>query len=134
VGAWGAGTFENDDAMDWVYELAETDDDTLLVESLHAAARHPKDEYLEVPICARALAAAEVVAALTDGIDSVLPDEAREWVRGYTHVIDRRHVPLALQAIGRIRGDSELKGLWDDSDDEGAWYAVLTQLESRMQR
>ena len=23
MGAWGAGSFENDDAMDWVYELEE---------------------------------------------------------------------------------------------------------------
>ena len=63
MGAWGVGPFENDDASDWVYQLEGAEDLELVRGTLEAAA-NPQG-YLEAPTCSEALAAAEVVAALS---------------------------------------------------------------------
>jgi len=62
MGAWGIGSFDNDDAVDWAYELGESQGTELLVATLEAIG--PED-HLEAPDCSIALAAAEVVAALS---------------------------------------------------------------------
>lgn len=61
MGAWGTGSFENDDAADWVAGLDAISPEEL-TRILIAAADDP--EYLEGPAASVAVAAAEVVAAL----------------------------------------------------------------------
>lgn len=80
MGAWGVGTFENDDASDWVYQLEEAGDLDLVEVTLQAAA--DPEAYLEAPTCCMALAAAEVVAALAGQPAPDLPEEIRTWVGG----------------------------------------------------
>ena len=41
MGAWGVGTFENDDASDWVYQLEGAEDLELVRATLQAAAEPP---------------------------------------------------------------------------------------------
>ena len=77
MGAWGIGNFDNDDAADWVYELAESDGTDVLVAALEGAT---SEGYLEAPVSCAALAAAEVVAALLGNAGKALPDEVRKWV------------------------------------------------------
>jgi len=78
MGAWGAGNFENDDALDWLAVLQ--------AEGLPAAGAAIQDvltladDYLEAPTCCAALAAAEVIAALRGRPASRLPDELVEWL------------------------------------------------------
>src|SRR5918996_298232 len=67
MGAWGAGIFDNDDAADWVYELEQAGDDSVLAETLAAVANAGADAYVEAPDAAAALAAAAVVAAALTG-------------------------------------------------------------------
>ena len=64
MGAWGAGPFENDDAMDWAIDLEESGDVGFVVEALRAA---ESDGYLDAPEGSVTIAAAEVVAALGPG-------------------------------------------------------------------
>ena len=51
MGAWGVGTFENDDASDWAYQLEEAGDLDLVQVTLAAAA--DPEAYLEAPTCRR---------------------------------------------------------------------------------
>ncbi len=90
--------------------------------------------YLEAPDCSNALAAAEVVAALADQDSPNLPDEVKQWVHLRKHPGEQNLAKLALKAIERIRTDSELKELWDDSDHKEEWYAVLDNLERRLKQ
>jgi hypothetical protein len=41
-------------------------------------------------------------------------------------------VGLALKAIERIKTNSELKELWDESETLNEWYEALNGLESRL--
>ena len=130
MGAWGASIFENDDAEDWVSELAETDDDSLIASSLVTVVQ--SDSYLELPECGRALAAAEVVAALLGRPNPVLPESVVDWVEKHPVAVDQAVIDLALKASQRIKTNSELKDLWEETGSAGEWYRVLEDLAARL--
>ena len=73
MGAWGDGIFENDDAMDFIGDLAEAPANapSELSERFEAV---EGEEYVESPDGTEALAAAAIVSAARDG-SPVKPDE-----------------------------------------------------------
>ena len=85
MGAWGTGSFENDDAMDWVADLEGSDDLAIVVETLSRVA-DAGDDYVETPEGAAAVAAAEVVAALLGASGPTVTDEVREWVNAHAEL------------------------------------------------
>lgn len=133
MGTWGLGSFENDDAGDWADALTRSKDASLIVETLRIVAEWG-DEYLEAPECAQALAAAESVAAFNKVGSSDLPDKVKLWVVDHSDIDIRSYVPLALKAIKRIMTESELKELWDETDDANAWHEIVNSLESRLRQ
>ncbi len=130
MGAWGVGTFDNDDAGDWVYQLEEADDAGLVQDTLLAAAE--PEGYLDAPTSAVALAAAEVVAALSGQAAPDLPEEVRAWVGAHRTARTPDLRVLAVRAIDQVAADSELKDLWAESDDAGAWTDRLQELRGRL--
>ena len=107
MGAWGVGTFENDDASDWVYQLEEAGDLDLVEVTLQAAA--DPEAYLEAPTCCMALAAAEVVAALAGQPAPDLPEEIRTWVGEHRLRVPSELRTLSVKALDQVAADSELK-------------------------
>jgi hypothetical protein len=130
MGAWGVGTFENDDAGDWVYRLEESEDLTLLMETLRPAA--DPAGYLEGPASAEALAAAEVVAALAGRAAPDLPEEVQAWVKAHRQKVPGDLRQLALRALDQVAGDSELKELWQETDEMEAWADRVQELRGRL--
>ena len=63
---WGAGAEENDDAADWLADLAEEPTVIALNEAFDEVLSLERDDYLEVTEGAIAVAAAYVVAQLVD--------------------------------------------------------------------
>lgn len=131
MGAWGEGSFENDHAGDWLWSLAESEDDTLLRATLERVAELPAAEYLEAPACCEAIAAAEIVAALLGRPPAELSDEARAWVSAHAGLATRELAALSRRALARIRASSELRELWEESGADG-WYTSLDDLERRL--
>lgn len=80
MGAWGHRTFDNDDASDWIEELDQSTDLFAINAALDAVASSDGG-YVESPDCCKALAAAEVVAALLGRPGSDLPPAANAWVK-----------------------------------------------------
>ena len=78
MGAWGVGIYENDDAADWRFEVAESG--LAAVEAALDSAIEA--EYVEAPDGACALAAADVVARLVSGRgdDSAYSEDVRAWL------------------------------------------------------
>ena len=130
MGAWGVGTFENDDAGDWVYRLEESEGLTLLTETLARAADPPG--YLEAPTCTEALAAAEVVAALAGRAAPDLPEEVQAWVKAHRTKVSNDLKALALRAVDQVAGDSELRELWQESDEMESWSDRVQELRGRL--
>jgi hypothetical protein len=131
MGAWGVGNFDNDDAADWVDELEDTEGLSLIVATLETVTTRG-DEYLEAPDCCRALAAAEVVASLKNANHTALPEKAQQWSEAHRGTDGNQHAELALKAVVRIKTESELKELFDESEDAAEWYKVLDDLQSRL--
>jgi hypothetical protein len=63
MGAWDAGPFDNDDAVDWAAEF-DNADKAAGTERLRTALQAASADYLEAPEGAVAVAAAQVVAWL----------------------------------------------------------------------
>jgi hypothetical protein len=130
MGAWGSGAFENDDAMDWVGELkalGAEDVGLILVEATTEA------EYLEAPACSIAVAAAEAVATLNGTPAAHIPKEVVQWARAHGRATPEL-LDSAVNAVRRIRTNSELKDLWQESDGFDEWSRDIQDLERRLTR
>jgi len=133
MGAWGTKNFENDDAMDWVAELVQSKDVSVIEEALRFVVERSDDEYVELPEACRALAAAEVVAALNGAGSPDLPDEVKQWIRQH-QVGSQSLSQLALRAVKRVKTASELQELWEESESAAEWHEVINALEARLKR
>ena len=116
MGAWGSDSFENDDAADWVADFCDAPDQGLILNTLSAVADTEPSEYLEAPTCSVGIAAAEVVAALKTAPNPNLPDDTKSCLSNLNIKADPSLVALALKAIERIKTNSELRELWDESE------------------
>ena len=130
MGVWGVGVFENDDARDWLDQLLENGDVTFLRNALMIVKE--QKSYLELPECCKALAAAEVVASAIGRKALALPSQVEEWLYGKDLVEIRRLVPLAREVTKRVKSDSELRELWDESHNTADWYDVIGDIEARI--
>jgi len=129
MGAWGLGTFENDDALDWRIELLREDD---LEPVLSAFSEIKQSDYLELPECCYALAAAEVVAALKGNPSDTLPKDVIAWITSHPLIIDEPLIKDAEIVIEKIRSDSELQELVEETGRLDKWYMTLDDLLSRL--
>jgi hypothetical protein len=130
MGAWGAGSFENDSAGDWADELLHSADATPILEAFSAVIEC--EDYLEVDEASAALAAAEVVAALRQQPSSTLPSPVAAWVRDHADSLSPELPELAVRAVALIKNNSELKELWDEGDTS-QWLGAVEDLEHRLQ-
>jgi hypothetical protein len=131
MGAWGVGSWDNDDACDWVYELVESKDLSPVIEALRAVT-DPDDAYLESPVCRLALAAAEIVAAAAGGPGTGLPEEIEEWLDELSPNIDPKTRKWALSAVETVGREGELFELWRESDSFQEWREAVAALQSRL--
>jgi hypothetical protein len=130
MGAWGLGIFENDDALDWRIELLREDD---LGPVLSAFSKIKQSDDLELPECCYALAAAEVVAALKGNPSDTLPKDVIAWITSHPSLfIAEALIKDAEIAIEKIRSDSELQGLVEETGELNEWYMVLDDLLFRL--
>ena len=114
MGAWGKGNFENDPALDWVNKLIYSEGYCVIIEAFDTIQTN-RHNYLEVDECSDALAAAEIVAALTGNPNFNLPKNMSEWVSHHP-AVDKAILQKAKQAVMIVLSDSELRDLWEEVD------------------
>ena len=126
MGAWGHKSFENDDALDFVWQFEESG--MSAIESAFKLAINPPDDYLEAPEASAALAAAEFVAAKKTG-------QTDRLVHDHVDLIEKIDASPKLigdskNAVSRVLQNSELRELWEESDELNIWHDdVLVLLE-----
>ena len=132
AGAWGYGSFENDDALDWLDDLGRHSGSELIMIALSTA--DPKASYIEAPQCSQALAAAEIVAAAHGSASKTLPAGAVQWVRRVKPTVTSALLSAARSAVDVCRNSdhSELRALWLESKQSSAWLAETAALRSRL--
>jgi Domain of unknown function (DUF4259) len=131
MGVWGVDSFENDDSADWITEFIKQPSITAIIDTLTLSAEAGLDDYLELAEDASVMAAAEIIAALNHQPSSDLPEEIGEWVATQNE-IDPDLIELALQAIARVKTNSELQDLWQNSTSLDEWLAAVSNLEERI--
>jgi hypothetical protein len=131
MGAWDIGSFDNDTACDWVYDLERSADTALIADALETVAA-VGEGYLDSDECCEAIAATEIIAALRGHPLPNLTDETADWVERHRHLDTSGLIAPALAALQRIRSDSELKELWDEVEETAKWLATLDDLTSRL--
>ena len=136
MGAWGHGSFENDTALDWVSELTERRGFFVFKKAggfsvLEKALEVVPDTPLDADAGSEALAAAEVIAALMGKGRDCLPKELAEWVSNAQPVDVEPLRTKALKALDAVLSeDSELRELWEESEDFEAWKSDVEGLRS----
>ena len=134
MGAWGFGSFDNDDAADFLSEVTDSGDVSLLREVI--ANVLSSTEYVEAPDASQAIVAAEVVAAALGRPTAAAQQEEKlsGWLKRVRPDVDASLVAEASDALTRILApNSELRELWEDSDDFAEWRASVAELRQQLQ-
>ena len=129
MGAWGAGSFENDSALDWLGELRRGE--ASLREALNDAAGATR--LLDVDGASAAVAAAELVAESRGRKGQLrLPKDATLWLAAQKVPFTDEIVELAHRAVTRVLASSELQQLWDEAGPTNDWRLVNQALLRRL--
>ncbi|HME23798.1 MAG TPA: DUF4259 domain-containing protein [Acetobacteraceae bacterium] len=135
MGTWGAGTFDNDQAVDWTYGL-EGKTDLSYVELALDRVLGVGDGYLEADDAQEAVAAVEAVARLQGrfGTRNAYTTTIDGWVNGMGIRPSQQLISKAKQALARIQQEpSELLEGWEGSTDVHLWRQALSELDSRIE-
>lgn len=132
MGAWDAGSFGNDTAMDWLGELEAKPMDAIRC-AIAVVIESDETDDLDAPDCCIALAAAECIAAALGKPCKDFPEEASEILAAHPITPDINLLKHARRAVEQIIGkNSELKELWDETDNPDEWYQVINDLKARL--
>lgn len=132
MGAWGTGSFQNDDAIDWFYTVEEAVEPGLVIASALDDAL-AEAGYLELDCASAAIAAAELLASCAGEAADDLPDQVRPWVTEHPHQPHGAEIEQAVLAVERVRGESELRELWDEEmGPDNAWLRAIDDLIARL--
>ena len=129
---WGIKTFENDDAYDWLLDLEESNDLSLLVDAFEK----DNSDYIETPEGSNILAAAEIVLGLIGNARSGLPEQAQAWIVKYKSKLEADGLKeKAIIAIDKVLSkDSALNELWSGTEgDYQVWLSDVKQLKSEIE-
>jgi len=131
MGAWGAGSFDNDTANDWAYGLDDVSDLSMVHATLEGCV--PEDGYLDSDDACEALAAREVVARLKGqpGKKDAYTEKVDQWVVAHPQTPPAELCQLAASKIDLITDDSksELAELWEGDQE---WADSVADLRRRV--
>ena len=133
MGAWGYGSFDNDDASDFLADVTQGGDASLLREAIDNVVT--STEYVEAPDACQALVAAEVIAAALGRSTAAAErqDGLHHWLVRVRPQVDESLVAAASDALARILApNSELRELWEASDDFFEWRTTVAELRQQL--
>ena len=128
MGGWGTGSFENDEAQNFLGRLSSVEVGDLKQMLANAADR----DYTDAPESSVVIAVAEVVATARGNPPQAVPSQIAEWVSKIEGAPSSDMSELARLAVYKVRTNSELKDLWLEAEGLNEWSAVLRDLEERL--
>ena len=124
MGAWGAGGFENDTALDFAGTV--TDEASLL-----AAFSAMPGGMIDADEASKMIAAAECVAAMLGRPSEDMPDDLAERLKPLG-APDEDLLELAREHVSMVISASELSELWAEADETAAFNLAMTGLIDRL--
>ena len=132
MGTWSHEPFGNDTANDWAYELEDTTDFSVIDATLQTALDEGQED-MDADLAMEAIAAIEVLAkSLGHGTQTdVYTDKVDEWVDRISLKPSADLLQKAEQVLALVASDhSELKELWQESEEYELWANNLQQLNT----
>ena len=117
MGTWNTKPFGNDTASDWLWELEESKNESVIKAAFGAEADGEET-----------IAAAAVVEAARRQPVGKLPPEAKQWVFERGFVPSDALVKQAIKAVEKIKTDSELRECWTESKSLTKWLEQVDLL------
>lgn len=133
MGAWGYGAFDNDDAVDFLADVARSGDLSLIREVLDNVST--STEYVEASDASQAIAAAEILAAVLGRPTpaALRIDELGRWISRIRPAAEPELTDLARDALTRILApNSALRERWEDADAFPDWRAAVQELVQQL--
>ena len=137
MGAWGAGSFENDAAMDWAGSVQSLDDVRKPFERLKQdtdAHGIEPELVVDADFASELLAAAECVALLMGRPSRDFPDDLAQRFSALGEP-DSLLFHQARNGVLHVLRNSELAELWEEAAQESGeneWLAEMTRLIDRL--
>ena len=125
MGAWGAGPFENDEAVDFGDVIQSLED---LVREVRL---HDVGVNLDADKASRVIVVGECVAAMRGHGHPGMPDDLAQRVIGFGTPSDELY-DNARDGVSMVIGNSELSDLWAESEDRSAFNRAMTDLIDRL--
>jgi len=139
MGTWGLKNFKNDGASDFKLDVLEGDK-TLVKNAIQQIVKLNESDYLEAPDCENGLAAIEFIAAAKGNPSIDFSESELEWIS--KNDLLKHKKPLfgkriniiddSLKVLERIVKSSELKELWEESDELDEWLEIQKDLKNRL--
>jgi Domain of unknown function (DUF4259) len=124
MGAWGAGGFENDTALDFVATVKSVDD-------LVAAFASKPGKKIDADTACTIVAAAECVAAMLGRPADDIPKNLAARLAGFGKP-EAALLETTRNHVSMVISHSELSDLWAESDNPGEFNLAMTGLIDRL--
>jgi hypothetical protein len=134
MGAWSVGSFENDDALDFLAEITESDDLSLIRKVFDNVIT--STEYVEAPDACQAIVGAEIIAAAIGRptAEAQQNTSLNQWLTQIQPTIDNALIVQAIEALTLILApNSELRELWEDSEYYAEWKSAMIELRQQLE-
>ncbi len=147
MGGWGTGSFENDDALDWLYNFSEDQSLTRVEKALEKieGAAYKDYDWWDIFF---AVAACEVIAAIKGRLSPDFPiqyindKEAPNWEVPVNRIDFSALEPylkpeITLRAerlLSQLKSEPKIHegGMWIESTDYYQWINDLEELKNRI--
>lgn len=126
MGAWGFQFHENDGAQDFLGDVTDSRDWSLVAAFL--------TDYVDnggYDDADQAIAASELVAAAIGKPSPLLEGELAAWAAQHSNDATALR-PIATNAVKLALSNSELNELWSEAEEYSDWQATLGDLISRL--
>jgi len=132
AGRWSADTLSNDDASDLLNQIVPNGS----VDTIHSALDAAWNSVSTVSDAraSRALAAAEMVAAMVGNPSRYLPDPCKAWAVLHSKDANRNLIESAVRAVDRVVKNSETQELMQEGGAKNLqdWQVSVTNLKDRL--
>lgn len=130
---WGEGSFDNEDAADWLNDFVSGSTLEPIQSAFNEAFDNDNEEYIEDDSANMIIAAGEVVALLRGMPAHSLPEALTDWHHAHQLTVDDNLFEQAVLAVKRVHNTSELRESWEDTSDFVIWRQRVLDLLSRLQ-
>ena len=132
MGAWSHEPFGNDQACDWVAELAESTGFAIIEKAFDQVIADQNEEFIDADTVCEAYAAAEVLAHIlgqgTENLDFL--GNIGGWIEKLPAQPSAALIQKALNALNiSTQENSELNELWQESGNYAEWTQNIDALK-----